>query len=170
SGWAPVASVSAGQERGLMMLPIVGDEVAVLFEHEDISRPVVLGSIFNGKSKPGEELPAADGSYTMRSDKKMITRAKEEIELEGGKTYTVKMKGDVEETFEAKLTTTVTGNIEIQAKQGNITIKSGGNIELSSSTGNVTIKGMMVKVEAQSQLDLSSTGMTNVKGSMVNLG
>jgi uncharacterized protein involved in type VI secretion and phage assembly len=170
SGWAPVAVPSAGKERGLMMLPVVDEQVLVAFEHGDPSRPIVIGSLFNGKDKPGVELAAEDGSMGLRSDKKLISRAKEEIELEGGKTYTVKVKGDVAETFEAKLTTTVTGEVTLESKQGKLTLKAMQDISLTTTGGNVTISGNMVKIEAKGQLDLSSSGITNVKGTMVNLG
>ena len=54
SAWARIASVSAGNARGLMMLPQVDEEVIVGFEHGDTRRPIVLGSLFNGKDKPGD--------------------------------------------------------------------------------------------------------------------
>jgi len=72
SDWCRVLSLGAGgnsndgkHARGLLLLPEVEDEVLVAFEHGDIARPYVLGSLFNGKDKPGfvnkdGAVPAAD--------------------------------------------------------------------------------------------------------------
>ena len=50
--WARIAAVSAGNERGLLMLPVAGEEVLIGFEHDDTTRPYVLGSLFNGRTRP----------------------------------------------------------------------------------------------------------------------
>ena len=42
----------AGKERGLVLIPEVGDEVLVAFEREDLRFPYVLGALWNGKDKP----------------------------------------------------------------------------------------------------------------------
>ena len=64
--WARVAAPGAGKDRGLLMMPLVGDEVLVGFEHGDARRPFVLGSLWNGEDKPGE-LVQTDGSFALRS-------------------------------------------------------------------------------------------------------
>ena len=160
--WARIASPAAGKERGLMMLPVVGEEVLVAFENGDTTRPYVIGSLFNGKDTPGKELAAEDGSFGLLSDKKIITRAKEEIELEGGKTYTVKVKGDVEETFEAKMTTTITGELKIEVKQGGMTLKSTGPAKMESSA--------KLDIKATGGVTIDGTSMVTVKGGSIMIG
>jgi uncharacterized protein involved in type VI secretion and phage assembly len=54
--WAPVATLMSGGGRGSWIMPEVGDEVLVAFEHGDINHPYVIGFLWNGKDKP----PATD--------------------------------------------------------------------------------------------------------------
>ena len=72
--WARVASPSAAGDRGMLMMPLVDDEVVVGFEHGDPRRPFVLGSLWNGSGKP-EALAAEggkpDGSFNLHSEKKV---------------------------------------------------------------------------------------------------
>ena len=60
--WARIAAPSAGKDRGLLMMPVVGDEVLVAFEHDDVHRPYVIGALWNGKDMPGD-LVQSDGSF-----------------------------------------------------------------------------------------------------------
>ncbi|MEX2627964.1 MAG: VgrG-related protein, partial [Ilumatobacteraceae bacterium] len=52
SAWARVATVGAGANRGVMFMPEVDDEVLVAFEHGDVTRPYVIGSVWNGNDAP----------------------------------------------------------------------------------------------------------------------
>ena len=56
--WARMATLNAGGDRGVLMLPQVGDEVVVGFEHGDVRHPYVLGSVWNGTDTPGDDLSA----------------------------------------------------------------------------------------------------------------
>jgi uncharacterized protein involved in type VI secretion and phage assembly len=44
--WARLV-IPTGKQSGSLFVPEVGDEVLVVFEHGDISRPYVLGAIWN---------------------------------------------------------------------------------------------------------------------------
>src|SRR5258706_1177502 len=48
SDWCRITSFMAGGGRGAFFLPEVGDEVLVAFEHGDIGRPFIIGSLWNG--------------------------------------------------------------------------------------------------------------------------
>jgi uncharacterized protein involved in type VI secretion and phage assembly len=48
SFWARIVSVMAGNDNGSFWLPEIDDEVLVMFEEGDFSRPIITGSLWNG--------------------------------------------------------------------------------------------------------------------------
>lgn len=151
SGWARVAVPSAGKERGLMMLPVTGEEVLVAFEHGDTRRPFVLGSLFNGKDKPGAELADTKaGGFAVRSDDKVFMRSQKEMTITSKDTLTVEITKDVTEKFSGAQNTEVTQALKIKAQS--ITIEASTSLALKGATvditgsGPVTIKGATVSI------------------------
>lgn len=57
--WARVATLAAGNQHGTFWIPDVADEVLVAFEAGDVRRPYVLGSLWNGKDQPPEQMDGA---------------------------------------------------------------------------------------------------------------
>ena len=57
SDWVPIAVPMAGAGRGLFLMPEVGDEVLVAFEHGRFEHPVVIGFMWNGADKPPSSEP-----------------------------------------------------------------------------------------------------------------
>ena len=116
--WARIASVSAGKERGLMMLPVVGEEVLVGFEHGDITRPYVLGSLFNGKDQPGDDLlQEKNGSFAMRSDQKAYLETQKDFTIKSQGKLIVEITGNVEEKYKADWKNETTGKTSLKATQ-----------------------------------------------------
>jgi uncharacterized protein involved in type VI secretion and phage assembly len=68
--WARLAMPMAGTARGVVLIPEVGDEVVVAFERGDLRSPYVLGSLWNGKTKP----PLANSNG--KNDKRVIKSRK----------------------------------------------------------------------------------------------
>jgi uncharacterized protein involved in type VI secretion and phage assembly len=65
SPWARIVSPMAGPDRGVVFRPEIDDEVLVLFEHGDMRRPYVLGSLWNGSdAMPSER--GADSDNNIR--------------------------------------------------------------------------------------------------------
>jgi len=158
--WARIATVHAGKDRGLLMLPKVGDEVLVGFENGDLRKPYILGSLFNGKDTPGEMVDK-DGSFWLKSDKFIEIRSKDNVTLKTDKDMTVEIKGNSNEKVAKTLTVKVDQNEEIKVGQAfkleagtELTLKCGGaQIKLSAS-GQIEIKGTMVTVQGSGPLTL----------------
>jgi phage protein D len=164
--WARVASTSASGKRGLMMMPLVEDEVGVGFEHGDPRRPFVLGSLWNGTAKP-DKLAAEgggkpDGSFNLRSDKKVA----------------IGSGGDMSISTEAKMETKSASDFSLQA-DGKLAIKGNGSeISITGAAasvvikqdGSITIKGTQITVDASAKLALTSSGIVQVRGSQVMIG
>ncbi|HEY1566498.1 MAG TPA: VgrG-related protein [Solirubrobacteraceae bacterium] len=156
SAWAPIASVSAGNARGLMMLPVAGEAVLVGFEHGDTRRPYVLGSLFNGTDQPGDDLTQnQDGSFALLSDQKIVATAKDAMNLTTKQSLTVSADQNISETAQQAYT--------IESQQGDISIKA--------DMGNITIEGMQsVTVKCGgSSIQVGPSGVT-VSGPMISLG
>ncbi|MEH6413440.1 phage baseplate assembly protein V [Pseudomonas sp. CGJS7] len=62
-GWARVASLFAGDNRGAWFVPDVDDEVLAAFEHGDPRRPCVLGGMWNGRDRPPASMDGAGKNY-----------------------------------------------------------------------------------------------------------
>jgi uncharacterized protein involved in type VI secretion and phage assembly len=175
SWWAPVAVPHAGKERGLLMLPQNGDEVIVGFEHGDTRRPIVLGSVFNGKDTPGDELILAQkGALGVKSQDKIHLHSAKEFEIKSDDKMTVEITKDVTETFKAKYTADATGDYKVETK-------ANGNLKAQQMTveagTTMTVKGVNVSVEASGALTLKGASVTiqgqsavNVQGAIINLG
>lgn len=110
SGWAPCARPMAGKDMGFYALPEPGDQVLVAFEHGDLSKPYVLGSLWTKDHSP----PAtnADGRNSI---------------------LVIKDKAGSAITLNAQ-----DSSITISA-QGNLTIKAGGTISLEAAGGHTKI-------------------------------
>lgn len=127
SGWAPVARPMAGDDMGFYALPEPGDQVLVAFEHGDLSKPYVIGSLWTVKRRP----PATnlDG---LNSKRVIKSRAGHTITFDdtlnvGALVISDKLGSSI--TLDAK-----DGSITISAK-GNLTLKANGQISLEAAAG-----------------------------------
>jgi phage protein D len=156
--WARVVAVGAGNQRGQLMLPQVGDEVLVGFEGGDPHTPYILGALWNGKDKPktehwdpkGEGKP--DGSYVLRSPKLIDMVADGDINIK----------------------TTPKGNMLVEVKGQELTLVCGQAKIVMKRTGEIQIVGSNVSVEGQATAKLKGanvgvegTGPVTVKGATV---
>jgi phage protein D len=151
--WARVAAPSAGKDRGLLMMPVVGEEVLIAFEHDDVHKPYVIGSLWNGKDQPGK-LVHTDGSFALASDKLIDVQAKDDITLKSDKDFTLETNGKVVEK--------ANGEVQIEGSTS-VTLKAGTSLTVEGGT-DVTIKCGMAKIT------MTATGTVQVSGSQIMLG
>ena len=164
--WARVASTSASGKRGLMMMPLVDDEVVVGFEHGDPRRPFVLGSLWNGTAKP-DKLAAEgggkpDGSFNLRSDKKAA--------LSAGGDMSIATEAKMEQKSTSDFALQAGGKLAIEGKGAEISITGPAGSVVIKQDGSITIKGTQITVDATAKLSLSSSGIVQVRGSQIMLG
>jgi uncharacterized protein involved in type VI secretion and phage assembly len=162
SHWARVAVAMAGNGRGAYFLPEPDDEVLVAFEHGSLEHPYVIGALWNGKDKPPEN--NSDGKNDNRS---ITSRSGHVVRL-------YDKQGD--ERIEI-IDKTGSNRIVIHSSDNKISIEAQGDIAIKSATGKVTIEAIGVeinsqadvKVQAQTSIDVSASGLVNIKGTLVNI-
>jgi uncharacterized protein involved in type VI secretion and phage assembly len=190
SAWARVMQPGGGASRGWTVIPEVGDEVVVGFEHGDIDHPFVLGGLTNGTdtaphtagggivengevvartmtSRLGHEIFMADGSAD--DDQFVLVKtAGDEAVLNLAKT-----RVDLISAANPLKLQNDNGSIEIDA-DGNITI-TGASITLDAS-GDITVdgganvnvtSGAAAKVEAGAALDLKASAPATLESSAI---
>lgn len=154
SQWARIACFMAGEKRGAVFLPEVGDEVLLAFEHGDINRPYVVGALWNGVDKP--PLTNDDGKNNVRIIQSRSGHVIVLDDTQGSEKIEIKDKTGknavVWDTASNKITVSADGDIELKATQGKISL-SGAEVEIKSTgsttieaSGNMTVKGATVSI------------------------
>lgn len=153
--WARLAVPMAGHQRGLWLVPDVGDEVVVAFQGGDPAHPVVIGSLWNGKDAPPESMDGAG-----RNDRKVLCSRngvkvtlddrdgteRFQVETPGGQKLVLK-DGPGEVTIED-----TSGN-SIKLTSGGVKIVASAQVEVAAST--VKVSAGMVELD---------TGMARFSG------
>ena len=160
SYWARLATPMAGKDRGLVLIPEVGDEVLVAFEREDLRFPYVLGALWNGKEGPPED--NGDGN----NDKRVFKSRKGHVlSFDDGKRGVVELA-----LSDGKKLRLDDDTVVLQDDKGNkLCIDSrSGAMELSTS-GKLTIKAMSIALEATASMDVKASGTLSLSGTMIKL-
>ena len=172
--WARMSNMDAGENRGAFFLPEIGDEVVVGFLNDDPRDPIVLGMLYSS-AKPAPMLASDDNhekGWVTRSeikilfddDKKIVTiqtPAGNKVVLDDDSKSCLLLdehQNKIEMTKDGILIESL-GKIEIKAKK-----------DLEMEGLNVNAKAnMQFNAEGSAGAELSSSGSTTVKGSMVQI-
>jgi uncharacterized protein involved in type VI secretion and phage assembly len=142
--WARVAVPFAGASYGMMYLPNVGEEVAVVFAGGDPRQPLVLGSLWNGASHAPETLGGD------RVDRYVVKTKK-------GSTISIEESTDGQATLNLK--TPGTSVSVVLNQQGSITLTAGDNKITMNQSGVTVVADQSVSVTA-SQVKVTAPQVT----------
>jgi uncharacterized protein involved in type VI secretion and phage assembly len=184
SFWARVAIAGAGDGRGVVVLPEVGDEVLVAFDHGDPRQPYVIGGLFNGKDKPKvapvdggtviKRMVVSRNGHTVELDDKADTitittgDGKHKIVLDQQSNKVVlETAGNVEVTSQATLKVNATSGLQLESS-GAFELKANG-VTIDAGGGAFSAKGTQATVEGTASAEISSSGQTTMRGALVSI-
>jgi uncharacterized protein involved in type VI secretion and phage assembly len=154
SHWARIASFMAGADRGGYFLPEVDDEVLVAFEHGDITRPYVIGALWNGK----DQAPASnsDGKNNVRLIKSRSGHLIKLDDTAGSEKIEILDKGGK--------------NAVIWDAAGNkIAVSAGQDIEVKAGSGKITLEATTIEIKSSGEIKIEASGNLTIKGATVNI-
>lgn len=172
--WARLATLEAGDTRGHVFRPEIGDEVVVGFLDDDPRHPVVLGALHSGAHP--SPIPAADDNH----EKGYLSRAKLTLHFhDDDKVITLATEQGNQLVLSEKdksVTLSDQNQNKVVLSQDGIVVESAKAITLKAAT-DITLEGINISVKASAQLkaegsaqaELSSGGSTAVKGSLVQI-
>ena len=160
SYWARLATPMGGKERGLVLIPEVGDEVVVGFEREDLRFPYVLGALWNGKDKP--PLANDDG----KNDKRILqSRNKHYLLFDDGAPGVVELRHE-----KGRKIVFDDNGFAVQDESGNaIKVDSNSGAMTIEATGQLKIKAATISIQATGTLELQAGATMTIRGSLVNI-
>lgn len=162
SGWARLTQLGAGNGRGLLILPEVGDEVLLGFAHGDLDTPFVLGGLYNDSDKPPlSAVDEASGEVKVRA---LVSRTGHRLEIAEDDGILLSTKDG---KFSLKLDQK--SNIVEIVSDGKVSLKAKSGMQIDAGTGSLELKGRSVSVDAQQSLSLSGTQSVDVKGMAVKV-
>lgn len=173
--WSRIASLDAGEGRGWVFNPEIGDEVILGFLNDDPRNPVVLGHL-HSSAKPApiegsddnhqKGLTTREGMVVLFDDEKL------DMHFETPKGNKVTLTEDQ-------------GGIFMEDENGNkltldsngITLESAKDIVLSAAQGDVKVEGINVELAAQANFkaegsagaEVSTSAVAVLKGSLVQI-
>jgi uncharacterized protein involved in type VI secretion and phage assembly len=187
SYWARVVTFMAGKQRGGYFIPEVGDEVLVAFEHGDLDRPFVVGSLWNSEDEPPESMDGEGKnnirSIHSRSGHKIILNDSDDqpsitiIDKTGDNSITidsasndmaVKVKGNLSFEVQGDMKISVQGKMEIETTQ-DCGVKTQANLK-TTATGNCTMESSgPMELKSSAKLSMDGTGQAELKAAMVSV-
>jgi hypothetical protein len=196
SALARIVVPEAGKNKGTYFVPSVDDEVLVAFEHGDVRRPYILGSVWNAKdTPPAVQNMVKDGKTKVRqirtgaghtmtfTDDDAPDKSSVIILLKDNKTTLKLTEKGVElvndqqdiKIDNGQCSIVLMKNGDIQLKGKNIKIEAsmkvslaGQDIESAAKLQNV-VKGSSTQIKAGAAAKVEAGGAVQIKGSVVQI-
>lgn len=154
--WARLAAPYAGRRRGFYVVPEVGDEVLVAFEHGDERRPFVIGSLWSGNSRPPATSPDL---RTLR------TRSGHTLVFDDGPSAAVTLA-----LADGKRLAITGDGITVEDERGNgLTIRTSAGGMMLRTTGAMEIEAARITVRASGTIDVRAGATLDLRGSLVRI-
>ncbi len=149
-GWARLATLMGGNNRGSWFVPDVDDEVLVAFEQGDPRRPFVLGGLWNGRDASPESMDGAGKNY------KKVLRSRNGV----------KVTLDDQDGQEKLILETPGGQkVTLKDGPGSVAIEDSNGNSIKLETAGVTITAS-AKVTVNASQVAVSAGMVTVDAGM----
>ena len=167
SWWAPLATIGAGADRGVIWLPEVGDEVLVAFAHGDRRAPYVIGSVWNGADHPPLMVGMVDGTTGAVQRRGLVSRTRQRLVLSDDDAAPGIQIATGDDHLE----------LALDGSSTTIRVRSDGTVEITGSRGISISSDAAISVQAGTTLELKgSSGVTidggpnvQVTGSVIQL-
>ena len=190
--WAKLTQpYTGGGNGGTFFIPEVGAQVVVSFVGNDSRHPVVLGCLYNDSMNPYQSIEEENNfkAFVTKNDLKIqFDEGEKEIMIStpGGNEITlndenseITIKDSSNNQIKASssgIDLKSSGKLNIDASDG-ISISSGGNITVDAKINNLSLKGNNISsnatskfaVDAVSAMNLSSSGIAEIKGSIIKI-
>lgn len=139
--WLRVITPDAGssdkvsKNRGFVFIPEIGDQVAVTFEEGNVARPIVMGSVFHGKS--------GSGGSASNNSKSLTSKSGHTVQLNDGGGITIKDKTG--------------GNHIIVDGQNKVTVTSSQTVVLTNGSSSITLEKDQITIHAD-KIEIAQKG------------
>lgn len=187
STWARIATFMAGPDRGAFWLPEVDDEVLVAFEHGDLRRPFILGSLWNGQDHAIHSNKSQKGKNNFRSIRSRSGHVIQFVDNDKGKQrivlQTMVAADETQKDAESRdghfivlehtdgkekieiYDRTKKNYILIDSTNNKIMIQSKeGDITISAPQGKITIEAKELVTKSSAKTSIGASGAMELKG------
>ena len=169
SDWCRIATLMAGNGRGHYCLPEVGDEVLIAFEHGEIMRPYVIGSLWN--KTDAAILDNKGGKNNLRTFKSRSGHVLEFCDdKDNGEKVSIISNGAAKIVIDDKAKTIQiyghSGNnfVQIDDQNKKVSVTSADKVELKS-TGDYNIDCDNLNINAKTNITIKAGSNLDMKAS-----
>lgn len=181
--WIRITQPYGGLSKGVQFIPEKNEEVMVGFEMDNVERPYIMGTLFNGEGNPDKEWGAKVSEGTANNIKAIRTRNGHTIQFcDNGSGGDIQIYDHNKHNYFIQLSTDekcirihATGNIEVVAgnditmkAKKNIMIKAGENITMQSGKDTDISADANMSIEAENNMQQDATDIFVKAGNSIS--